>query len=85
MLRHNDAFWLIVCMFQMDSLGKLDKILELCYRLGVETKPKMINGVGIIPLYSWYHQANFQLSPLSSFACTFEKYGNKFPESLYFS
>ncbi|XP_022841597.1 uncharacterized protein LOC111365349 isoform X2 [Olea europaea var. sylvestris] len=40
-----------------DSLYKLDKLLDACERLGVETKPSIVDGLGIIPLYSWYHEA----------------------------
>ncbi|GFP99094.1 hypothetical protein PHJA_002053300 [Phtheirospermum japonicum] len=41
----------------LDSLDKLDKLLEACRRLGVETKPSIVDGVGLIPLYSWYHES----------------------------
>ncbi|KAG6426107.1 hypothetical protein SASPL_110322 [Salvia splendens] len=41
----------------LSSLDKLDKLLEACEQLGVETKPSMVDGVGIIPLYSWYHES----------------------------
>lgn len=40
-----------------DSLYKLDKLLDACERLGVETKPSIVDGLGIIPLYSWYHES----------------------------
>ncbi|KAL2533004.1 Metallophos domain-containing protein [Abeliophyllum distichum] len=39
------------------SLDKLDKLLYACERLGVETKPSIVDGLGIIPLYSWYHES----------------------------
>ncbi|KAG8368682.1 hypothetical protein BUALT_Bualt15G0071100 [Buddleja alternifolia] len=41
----------------LDSLDKLDKLLEACQRLGVETKPSVVGGLGLIPLYSWYHES----------------------------
>ncbi|XP_042047385.1 acyl-carrier-protein phosphodiesterase PptH-like [Salvia splendens] len=41
----------------LSSLDKLDKLLEACEKLGVETKPSIVDGVGIIPLYSWYHES----------------------------
>ncbi|KAL3615829.1 hypothetical protein CASFOL_040123 [Castilleja foliolosa] len=41
----------------LDSLEKLDKLLEACGKLGVETKPSIVDGVGLIPLYSWYHES----------------------------
>eukprot|EP00250_Pteridium_aquilinum_P016098 c22939_g1_i3 orf=100-801(-) len=41
----------------MHSLEKLRRLLEICYRLGVETEPKVVKGVGIVPLFSWYHQS----------------------------
>lgn len=40
-----------------DSLQKLDKLLDACQRIGVETKPVMLDGLGIIPLFSWYHES----------------------------
>ncbi|KAL1551288.1 acyl-carrier-protein phosphodiesterase PptH-like [Salvia divinorum] len=41
----------------LSSLDKLDKLLDACEKLGVETKPSIVDGVGIIPLYSWYHES----------------------------
>ncbi|XP_057772659.1 uncharacterized protein LOC130992147 isoform X2 [Salvia miltiorrhiza] len=41
----------------LGSLDKLDKLLDACQKLGVETKPSIVDGLGIIPLYSWYHEA----------------------------
>ncbi|KAL3835334.1 hypothetical protein ACJIZ3_010070 [Penstemon smallii] len=41
----------------LGSLDKLDKLLDACGRLGVETKPTIVDGLGIIPLYSWYHES----------------------------
>ncbi|XP_044465450.1 acyl-carrier-protein phosphodiesterase PptH-like isoform X2 [Mangifera indica] len=41
----------------LDSLEKLNKLLDACRGLGVETNPVVIDGVGIIPLFSWYHEA----------------------------
>ncbi|KAH7290714.1 hypothetical protein KP509_30G060500 [Ceratopteris richardii] len=41
----------------MHSLEKLRRILNICRNLGVETEPKLIKRVGIIPLFSWYHQS----------------------------
>lgn len=40
-----------------DSLEKLDKLLDACQKIGVETKPVMIDFLGIIPLLSWYHES----------------------------
>lgn len=42
--------------FQLDSLEKLKALLDACSDLGVETSPKVIEGLGIIPLFSWYHE-----------------------------
>lgn len=42
--------------FQDDSLEKLNKLLDACRGLGVETNPMIIDGLGIIPLFSWYHE-----------------------------
>ncbi|KAK6153291.1 hypothetical protein DH2020_012930 [Rehmannia glutinosa] len=41
----------------LGSLDKLDKLLDACEKLGVETKPGIIDGLGLIPLYSWYHES----------------------------
>ncbi|CAN4085364.1 unnamed protein product [Withania somnifera] len=41
----------------IDSLQKLDKLLDACQRLGVETNPSIIDGLAIIPLFSWYHES----------------------------
>ncbi|KAG8662965.1 hypothetical protein MANES_01G159900v8 [Manihot esculenta] len=41
----------------LDSLEKLNKLLDACRQLGVETKPMAIEGLGIIPLFSWYHES----------------------------
>ncbi|CAN1342407.1 Probable WRKY transcription factor 21 [Linum perenne] len=45
----------------LDSLEKLNKLLGACRGLGVETQPLVINGLGIIPLFSWYHEVIKQL------------------------
>lgn len=41
----------------VDSVEKLDALMQACSDLGVATEPKIIDGVGIIPLFSWYHQS----------------------------
>ena len=46
-------------VLQLDSLEKLDMLLDACRELGVSTRPRTINGVGIIPLFSWYHKVKF--------------------------
>ena len=38
----------------LDSLSKLLAILELCDRLGVATGPALLDGVVVVPLFSWY-------------------------------
>jgi len=43
--------------FQMDSLEKLTALLDACSELGVDTGPRMIGDLGIIPLFSWYHKS----------------------------
>ncbi|KAL4285658.1 hypothetical protein AHAS_Ahas19G0008200 [Arachis hypogaea] len=42
---------------EVDSVEKLDKLLAACKALGVETQPMVIGELGIIPLFSWYHEA----------------------------
>lgn len=46
----------ILFFFQVDSLEKLNKLLDACKRIGVETNPMVIDEIGIIPLFSWYHE-----------------------------
>lgn len=49
------------CRFEedrnLDSLSKLDKLLNACKELGVQTSPMVRDGLGIIPLFSWYHES----------------------------
>lgn len=45
-------------IFQQDSLGKLNGLLDACAQLGVETSPMCVNGLGIVPLFSWYHEVD---------------------------
>lgn len=35
--------------------GKLQRVLELCNRLGVHTQPTCVEGLWVVPLLSWYH------------------------------
>ena len=37
------------------SAGKLRKIEELCTAAGVHTRPRLVGGVWVVPLLSWYH------------------------------
>ncbi|MCO5547058.1 hypothetical protein L7F22_000499 [Adiantum nelumboides] len=61
---------------EMHSLEKLLKILKVCHSLGIETGPRVVKGVGIVPLFSWYHQSfdkdpdipGYRFSPLK-FVC----------------
>ncbi|WOK98897.1 hypothetical protein Cni_G07609 [Canna indica] len=60
----------------MDSLEKLTALLDACSKIGVQTAPNIVGGVGIIPLFSWYHK-NFDKEkeindiriPLPEMAC----------------
>lgn len=47
-----------VFFFQLDSLEKMSKLLEACSGLGVDTNPAILNGLGIVPLFSWYHEVS---------------------------
>ncbi|KAF5445295.1 hypothetical protein F2P56_034357 [Juglans regia] len=40
-----------------DSLEKLNRLLDACRELEVETNPMVIDGLGIIPIFSWYHES----------------------------
>lgn len=42
---------------QLDSLEKLDKLIDACRIVGIETTPMLIGALGIIPLFSWYHES----------------------------
>lgn len=48
-----ETHWFIL---QLDSIEKLDALLDACRKLGVETSPRIVGGLGIIPLFSWYHE-----------------------------
>lgn len=41
----------------LDSLEKLEKLLEECQKLGVHTDPLVLDDLGVIPLFSWYHES----------------------------
>jgi len=38
----------------LDSLGKFERIQEVCSRLAVQTAPRRIGSLRIVPLLSWY-------------------------------
>lgn len=44
--------------FQLDSLEKLNKLLNACRHIGIEINPAVIDGLGIVPLFSWYHEVS---------------------------
>lgn len=46
----------LLIFLQVDSLEKLNKLLDACERIGVETNPMVLGELGIIPLFSWYHE-----------------------------
>lgn len=48
----------LLLLFQADSLDKLEKLLVACEKIGVATKPSVVGGLGLIPLYSWYHEVS---------------------------
>lgn len=37
-----------------DSVEKFERVLELCRRLGVHTRPVEVGGCWVVPLFSWY-------------------------------
>ncbi|VAH04716.1 unnamed protein product [Triticum turgidum subsp. durum] len=41
----------------VDSMEKLTALLDACSELGVDTGPRTIGDLGIIPLFSWYHKS----------------------------
>ncbi|PKI75537.1 hypothetical protein CRG98_004073 [Punica granatum] len=52
----------------VDSIEKLGKLLEACKGLGVRTDPVIIEGLGIIPLFSWYHESFDQEEDITGFS-----------------
>lgn len=51
----------------LDSLQKLNKLLEACRALGVEINPTVIEDLGIVPLFSWYHESFDKEQDITSF------------------
>ncbi|CAA6655707.1 unnamed protein product [Spirodela intermedia] len=51
----------------LHSLEKLNALLDVCRDLGVETGPGIVDGVGIVPLYSWYHESFDKEKDISGF------------------
>ncbi|XP_022994628.1 uncharacterized protein LOC111490283 [Cucurbita maxima] len=41
----------------LDSLEKMSNVYDACSSLGVDTNPAILNGLGIVPLFSWYHES----------------------------
>ena len=53
----NHELWVRRATPARGSLGKFDQVLDLCERLGVNTRPCRVGigtGVWIVPLFSWY-------------------------------
>ncbi|XP_040383862.1 acyl-carrier-protein phosphodiesterase PptH-like [Oryza brachyantha] len=72
----------------MDSLEKLTALLDACSELGVDTGPRTIGDLGIIPLFSWYHKSfdkekdvNSVRVPSLEMACK-DFHACKWPEDL---
>lgn len=72
----------------VDSIEKLNKLLDACKRIGVETTPMVIDEIGIIPLFSWYHESFDKEKDITGFripslemACK-DYYACKWPEGL---
>lgn len=53
----NHEFW--ISKDEENSLGKFNQILSLCADLGIQTGPKMVENVWVVPLFSWYERAFF--------------------------
>ncbi|TVU32164.1 hypothetical protein EJB05_23884, partial [Eragrostis curvula] len=72
----------------MDSLEKLTALLDACSELGVDTGPRTIGDLGIVPLFSWYHKSfdkekdvNSVRVPSLDMACK-DFHACKWPEDL---
>lgn len=54
----NHDLW---CRFKgenyLDSVEKMNTIYAACEAIGVKTTPEIIHGLGVIPLFSWYHES----------------------------
>ncbi|KAI4374440.1 hypothetical protein MLD38_012434 [Melastoma candidum] len=57
MLFRHDAEFKCESAWLEGSLEKLDYLFNACGHLGVTINPAIINGFGIIPLCSWYHES----------------------------
>lgn len=51
----NHEFW--VSKETENSLIKFEQILSLCDDLGIHTRPKIVEGASVVPLFSWYESA----------------------------
>ncbi len=65
----------MLCVVSAEKLGLLR---QMCTELGVYTIPKCIEGVWIVPLYSWYH-ASFDTEPDVPGALPVQKVGHWLP------
>ncbi|KAK4800745.1 hypothetical protein SAY86_021232 [Trapa natans] len=46
----------------------MGKLLDACRKLGITTEPVIIGGLGIIPLFSWYHESFDQEEDITGFS-----------------
>eukprot|EP00770_Monocercomonoides_exilis_P003225 MONOS_3204.1-p1 / transcript=MONOS_3204.1 / gene=MONOS_3204 / organism=Monocercomonoides_exilis_PA203 / gene_product=Ser / transcript_product=Ser / location=Mono_scaffold00073:81606-82465(-) / protein_length=211 / sequence_SO=supercontig / SO=protein_coding / is_pseudo=false len=61
----NHDIWIIDGIFE-DSEKKIDALLNVCQEIGVKTKPEIVSGVWIVPLFSWYDSSFAQDVELSN-------------------
>ncbi|KAK4742876.1 hypothetical protein SAY87_000877 [Trapa incisa] len=52
----------------IDSVEKMGKLLDACRKLGITTEPVITGGLGIIPLFSWYHKSFDQEEDITGFS-----------------
>lgn len=55
----------MISIYQTSSLEKLTALLDACREIGVEMGPKTVDGLGIIPLYSWYHKVILSVNSMT--------------------
>lgn len=81
------SFWTeSVFFFQLDSLQKLNSLLDACRTLGVETSPMILDDLGIIPLLSWYHEViDLLLSTIQLFNHWLVDLSHNFPLFCYWT
>lgn len=67
----------------MSSLEKLTALIDACREIGVETGPKTVENLGIIPLYSWYHKVILSVNTMTKLEFCFSRKNINIDFSLF--